>query len=55
MVEAHRAPDYIASPQLKITFSLATGWCTGVIETFCSGLQQAETIIQCGIVADEKL
>lgn len=26
-----------------------------MIETFCSGLQQAETFIQCGVVADEKL
>jgi len=26
-----------------------------VIETFCSGLQQAETFIQCGVVADDKL
>lgn len=26
-----------------------------MIETFCSGLQQAETFIQCEVVADEKL
>lgn len=29
--------------------------CTGVIKTICSSLQRIETIIQCGIVADEKL
>lgn len=55
MMGPHRAPDYIASSQFKIIFSLATDWCTGVIETICSGLQQAETFIQCEVVADGKL
>jgi len=55
MMGPHRAPDYIASSQFKIIFSIATDWCTGVIETICSSLQRIETSIQCGIVADEKL